>query len=544
MPIRSLVILAVLASLVIGCASNTPFRTITLKQDRNAQGVEDDHCTVPASASFDQEKECAKHSIVHRYYKPEHDYYVAFVEFDDQGWFHDRKQLESLLRLLYQQDKSKKDEFLIIVYAHGWKHNADFCDNNARCFQRLLERFDVMERTNARLEKARPRKVVGVYVGWRGESLNVPFVHNITFWTRKAAAARVGDGGVTLLISQLDDFRDFKNPDREKQKTQLVVTGHSFGGQVIYSALSNRLVERATLIEREKDGKSIEYGIAKGVGDLVVLINPAFEGSLYEPLHHAATNRCYRATQRPVMLIVTSEADDATKNAFPLGRRVNTLLTRAGAHEGQREAIVKTVGHLDRYRTHTLALTGVDKSEVAEGEKKCGCPWLRPTSDFISEFEIEGPERGFLSRIYNSDLKTPIPGNSQQDKAEEGSFFNSESKKTMEFQYGDDLRLRRETEAGEYTPNYPYLVVSTTREIMPDHNRFYDENFTDFLRRFYLRHIRERINFRQDCFKDVPACVKTDITPCQRSCRRKDRDRSSCSGRRGLVTGGHPSGEN
>jgi hypothetical protein len=124
----------------------------------------------------------------------------------------------------------------------------------------------------------------------------------------------------------------------------------------------------------------------------------------------------------------------------------------------------------------------------------------------------------------------------------------SEDKKTVKFHYGEDLLLKRETEADGYTPyapNYPYLVTSTTGEIILDHNTIYDENFTDFLCRFYLRHIRhikERINFREDCFYDVPACLKTDITLCQRSCRREGG--SSCSGRRGLVARGHPSGEN
>ena len=58
------------------------------------------------------------------------DYYMAFVEFDDQGWFADRRQMESLLTLL-ERLRQQKREVLIHVYAHGWKHNASACDTNA-----------------------------------------------------------------------------------------------------------------------------------------------------------------------------------------------------------------------------------------------------------------------------------------------------------------------------------------------------------------------------------------------------------------------------
>ena len=79
------------------------------------------------------------------------EYYLSVVEFDDQGWFADRRQMEALLALLkkIEQDNKEKqtnNHVLIYVYAHGWKHNASACDNNVVCFSRLLERTDLMER--------------------------------------------------------------------------------------------------------------------------------------------------------------------------------------------------------------------------------------------------------------------------------------------------------------------------------------------------------------------------------------------------------------
>ena len=118
----------------------------------------------------------------------EGDYYLSFVEFDDQGWFHDRKQMEGLMRLLEKEEQEGK-EFQIIVYAHGWRHNASSCDGNVICFQRQLARLSIWEKEKARLRnnlegeegKYKPRTVVGVYVGWRGLSANVPPLEVLSF---------------------------------------------------------------------------------------------------------------------------------------------------------------------------------------------------------------------------------------------------------------------------------------------------------------------------------------------------------------------------
>jgi hypothetical protein len=75
------------------------------------------------------------------------DYYLSFVEFDDQGWFANCRQMEALFALLNKPAMEKK-KVLIQVYAHGWKRNASACDNNVVCFSRLLERTDLVEKSN------------------------------------------------------------------------------------------------------------------------------------------------------------------------------------------------------------------------------------------------------------------------------------------------------------------------------------------------------------------------------------------------------------
>jgi hypothetical protein len=505
---------ASLALLIGACAPNVQYRTAIVYTDGKGAPCE----FVNGQRTSEKQNGITNCVLEHRYYGYKNrdgsltrtrrgDYYLAFVEFDDQGWFWDRKQMEGLLRLLFgrQKDGSVKD-FLIFVHAHGWQHNAGACDNNVVCFQRLLERFDIMERSNEK-----PRKVIGVYVGWRGRSLTVPGIDNLSFWERKNTADRVGTGGVTELLSRLNDFRRYMNPKRSPDKTQMIISGHSFGGQVIYTALSHALIERAAFMEGDKkNGKDIEHITANSFGDLIVLVNPAFEGTMYEPLYHVATNRCYPSEQRPAMLVITSEADQATKKAFPLGRWFSTLFETTQSRKSQieqKDTILETVGHLDRYRTHELKLTdeGYWKDRHQMKDEKCGCPYLNPTADFV----LPSEEEEFYREIWKLPRKPYAVSPPMLTPGE----------KLGEVTYGKDLKLVPNG-ATQYAANFPYLVIKTGEKLIPDHNAIYGENFTDFLRRFYVRHIKFRVNFPRQCFPEdadgkerfVPACKPTVIT--------------------------------
>lgn len=498
------------ALLSVGCTPHAQIRTISVDDSGSPR-----HC-----GHADKEACAGGHSIEHHTYTTKGglkgDYHLAFVEFDDQGWFWDRKQMEAVLNFFYE---SKNDEFLIFVFAHGWRHNSEPRDTNVICFQRLLERFAIMEREIA----ARPKQIVGVYIGWRGLSANVQPFEILSFWDRKNTAQRVGLGGVTEFLNRLNGFRKHKNRGRDNEKTQLIVAGHSFGGKVIYSALAHDLIRRATETEPGRNGE-IAFDTATSFGDLVVLINPAFEGSLYESLHHAATNRCYGSEQRPVMLVVTSDADEATSGVFPLGRRIGNLFesTRSEGRGEQIDTIMNTVGHLDRYRTHRLTLAPNIASEKFEKNPIEGeCPFLSSTA----EFDIDN-ELGFLGLIRNA---------KNQMAAEKKNYLTLESFGERTIPYGDEIMLERNT---DYVPNYPYLVVSTDKSIIPGHNDIYGERFTDFLRRFYLRHIGTHINYPPACYPTPPAklpnCKENSaISPCQQSCQR-DAAGTSCSDRRGV----------
>lgn len=318
--------------------------------------------------------------------QPRADYTVGFVEFNDQGdaWSVAKdpgaaRQMDLVVDYLNQQAATQ--DLLLVAFVHGWHHTAKgqvpgaaHADANVETFQQVLQGLaqeEAQRAIDARPQRP-PRPVVGVYVGWRGDSITLPYLDNLTFWDRKNTAAQVGHGGVTQLLSEIELVKRTQDSKARMaagvansaspcepgagadakpitSDTRLVVVGHSFGGLVVQSAVGQILEDRAV---RTKGGDfGCQLGV-EGFGNLVVLINPAFEAQRYAVLHDMATRRrFYPPDQLPVEMILTSQADQATKRLFPLGRHVSTVFDR----DGWNPRNVTAVGHYRPYITHTLS---------------------------------------------------------------------------------------------------------------------------------------------------------------------------------------------
>jgi hypothetical protein len=324
-------------------------------------------------------------------------YLLSFIEFDDQGQLLDRKQMESVVNILWDEFRGGKQDLLIVAFVHGWKHSAASNDDrDIKTFRRVLAQLADDEKQLSKKEGRPARKVAGVYLGWRGKSVDVPLVEELTFWSRKNAAERVGHAGVTELLGNLEQLKRTKDsmsdsipaqqksdkddlsdsiPPPKKSATRLVIVGHSFGGAIVHSSLvqilENRLVRSVGPAGRVSD--------VEGFGDLVVLINPAFEALRFAQLSDMSMERTYFGSQLPVVAILTSEADWATRYTFPIGRNISTLfehypenpLKRKNAQTDREETIdeatanVTAVGHFEPYRTHELYPSGESSREVA-----------------------------------------------------------------------------------------------------------------------------------------------------------------------------------
>lgn len=385
-------------------------------------------------------------------------YIIGYVEFDDQGWFHDLSQRTALFRAMqnYRQDKPDT-QFLIVVYAHGWKHNSRDPDPDIGKFRKLLERLDATEQliaADATLH-TKARKVVGVYLGWRGSSVPIPYIENVTFWTRKNAGERVGTRSAKQLLVELNELRaslncwDYSNKLATRNETQLILIGHSFGGLLMYHALHTELMERALQLRKPRGEDGYRYAMAKSFGDFILLVNPAFEGTAYEPLFRAATTRGYTKGQRPVMMIVTSQSDWATKYAFPAGRLYT--YTQSAPQDGERDTVLYTVGHLPRYITHTL-----------EPEKRTG--------------RADQKQTGLA----------PTPAEQQKGI---GSENLGRLKEMEEPGYTSYAGVKVVSTRQDLPKFFPYPVMSADRDIINGHNDIWNDRFRDFMVSFIGREI-------------------------------------------------------
>ena len=439
---------ALAAALLWGCTSNAPRRAAGTEGycGQPNEGVKiiiaDESCRTVQVEKMATAKQATEFSLVH-------------VELNDEGSFQNRSQLNTLYRTLVRE--ADPDGALIVVFVHGWFHSSDFADEDVGYFRNLLYRMQVIESRkaiirarelgteahlgatwnkqvipshykaadNAYQGQIRPRKVVGVYVGWRGTPITgAGLLEYATFWNWQNAAERVAEGSVRELFAGLKKIEQMLNQEHLKKHdpgslsddearrqskpadwigagpapswldvshaTRLIIIGHSFGGLIVFEALAQYFIENATTVP----GPAVTSGPAsnaspspvpglpvasaampqdvllsrpssdacergaediRGYGDMVILINPAFEGRRYEPIYDAMTARgdCYRRYQSPVLITISSQTDLATNYAFPLGQFVPSFdETFRDAEE--RKRAVNTPGHIDALTTHRL----------------------------------------------------------------------------------------------------------------------------------------------------------------------------------------------
>ena len=96
-------------------------------------------------------------------------YELAVVEFDDQGRCYDRGQMDGVaqrLEALAPDNSTTGEDVILVVFVHGWQHDARTDDDNLTAFRALLSKTVEYEKRHASAGVA-PRPVLGVFVGWR-----------------------------------------------------------------------------------------------------------------------------------------------------------------------------------------------------------------------------------------------------------------------------------------------------------------------------------------------------------------------------------------
>lgn len=347
------------------------------------------------------------HRLDERSRVSENDFELHFVEADDEGWFWQPEQAE--LALLAIEESVRTRDTFVVVFVHGWHHSAQCCDSNVQSFRRTLGqlRQELTGRlyAGARAEYAQMEKraadfqVIGIYLGWRGRSLP-GFLDFFTFWGRKSAAERVGENDAREFIARLNQLYLARRGKQDQRNFfGLISIGHSFGAQVLMRATASALEQQLIGLEApagylRRPGQAAPRGDDKalqGIGDLVVLLNPATEAAAYHRLHLLSRGLRYGKSQTPVMLTVSTDNDYARHRLFTFGRVMGEFFTGKPRKEDdfEREAERKALGvdgeHI-RHVTHRIspvdsreklirADAGIDVEPACDRRVECGADW-------------------------------------------------------------------------------------------------------------------------------------------------------------------------
>jgi len=449
--------------------------------------------------------------------QPEYDLFS--VEFDDQGWLANtidgqipEKTQMTLLMDSLNQMTTDGHPLHIVIFVHGWHHSAAPDDRNVISFRRLLEHAAVAEKALC-LERRgnfksynqgagacddderaptwlKKRRVVGIYLGWRGDSITGSYIENLSIWDRKMAAETVALGSVQEFFSRIHSFYQEHDCHTEQSRhrwggdldtcvdVRLLTAGHSFGGLITYRALAPRLmmgiVETDTLhgstpTQEPVGGTHRSSAYAVGFGDLTVLINPAFEATRFEALAQAAVQRQYvvanavsrQKAQLPVLIVATSKTDGATGTAFPLFRRVSTPFEKPEGAE--RSPNIRTIGWESRYKTHDIT---VDPDVNA----------CHTTGDMT-----------FAERLALEAKWSENQRNAQYAGFNEETLALCDSL-TLSRKYGT-WRVR---DGGQLPPAFmPIWNVQADKSVIDGHNDFLNDHFVDFIRQVYYTILRD-----------------------------------------------------
>ncbi|HET7509541.1 MAG TPA: hypothetical protein VFJ65_04750 [Solirubrobacterales bacterium] len=383
---------------------------------------------------------------------------LGIVEMSDDGHVKDEVQKEQVFAMV--REVAQEKGAVLLTFVHGWHHGAGVCDSNLACFRSLLQ--GVSEDPD-RLNKG---PVIGVYLGWRGDSSRVKSLQGLTFYNRKRAAHRIGERAGSKLLLELSYLADEINHELDQRRSPgfvtMVTAGHSFGGALVFSAVNDALVSEWG--GRDAVGPAADATGVKAkrreLGDLVLLLNPAFEADRYRLFDADLALPGRYAPQCPALVTIASQGDAAVGVAFPLGRFLwllwHPLRWRHFAAE------LKGSGHYPPQWTHRLVYSGpADTTREKPGE--CACPFTSPVDLRQVEARTAAAPRPSSSTVAGEDCAALRA----MDAMELKSVLPAGVELT-------DVRPR-------WDKSSPYLVMSTNAALIPDHNDIYNRNFVKFL---------------------------------------------------------------
>jgi hypothetical protein len=264
---------------------------------------------------------------------------LAFIEVDDMGELFDKGQVDTALRLIRQANDAAKEapgqaDPVVITFIHGWKNNASLQNDNVRGFTAALQEIYK--------SYAGKHRIIGVYVGWRGNLIqkSFPVSQQFSYFNREATAVRIPGATLSSALTQIAT-RTHENP-----RALAIFIGHSFGGLLLERTLSettaSQIAEASIFSQESQTGDDAQEKSEKALAakfavdsraDLVIFINPAgaateakqmldfltYNRYRYRPAQDSSQDAKDAEADRPLFVSLTSTADLATKVALPIG---------------------------------------------------------------------------------------------------------------------------------------------------------------------------------------------------------------------------------
>ncbi|MCC4597919.1 alpha/beta hydrolase [Xanthomonas campestris pv. phormiicola] len=264
---------------------------------------------------------------------------LAFVEFDQNGAPYDPASIDDVIGKIAATAAQPPQRLLLVVFIHGWNHNAAQNDGNVIAFKAFLRQLQAQEQV---LAVGKRRAVVGVYLGWQAKASDNSLLELLSYRDKKELGLTTGVEGVRGVLARLAELR------RAAPESRLVLIGHSFGGGVLFTAVKDRIVAAVGDPQAPRQ---------KAYGDLVILLNPAIEAEQFVALHQAVAQTAFRACEPLAMASFTSDADTALSREFPRGMRLFYPQRLAAASADEAELITTPYGlypPFSRYRLRVL----------------------------------------------------------------------------------------------------------------------------------------------------------------------------------------------
>jgi len=172
---------------------------------------------------------------------------ICALEFSKEAQLTDPNQLVQAVAAI-EAARTAVGGSVVVVFAHGWRNNADWDCGNFVSFRRLMASMAKREVERYDGGQHRARRVIGVYLGWEGASDNGLFseIAHKTFvnYFRRDARARelaASEDFIDALEQLVQVTKDPANgaPDN----SPLILAGHSMGGLIMESALAHWMID-------------------------------------------------------------------------------------------------------------------------------------------------------------------------------------------------------------------------------------------------------------------------------------------------------------